>query len=105
MSIKCKQCLDCGVWEGGVLRCSKCGQMIALRYKIGDDVRIYPVQKFKGSKDKIENRGDTYSITSNTDLIGFVDFKDFDELYGRITRECDSESTDKDNLEQDTYNI
>lgn len=105
MSKKCKQCLDCAVWEGGVLRCSKCGQMIALRYKIGDDVGIYPLQKFKGSKDQIEKRGDTYSITSNADLIGFVDFEDFDGLYGCVTKECDSESTEKDNLEQDTYDI
>jgi len=105
MSKKCKQCLDCGVWEGGVLRCSKCGQMIAIRYKIGDDVRIYPLQRFKGSKDKIENRVDTYSITSSADLIGFVDFKDFDGLYDSVTRKYDSESTGKDNLEKDTYNI
>ena len=77
---RCKQCLDCAIWEGGVLHCSKCGQMVAVRYQIGEDVHIYTFQKFRSKRKEIEGRDDTFKITGEGDLLGRVGFEEFDKL-------------------------
>ena len=54
--------------------------MIALRYRIGEDVRIYTFQRFKSKRKEIEGRGDTFKITNEGDLLGKVGFEEFDDL-------------------------
>lgn len=62
------------------MRCSKCGQMIAIRYQIGEDVHVYTFQKFKSKRKAIEGRDDTFKITNEGDLLGRVGFEEFDNL-------------------------
>lgn len=109
---RCKRCLDCAEWKGGELRCSNCGQLIAIRYKIGEEVHPYIFQKFGAKRKKIEGREDTYKITNEGDLLGRVGFEEFDNLLynfgsgenaifpiqedeGGVCEDCESEDTER----------
>ena len=72
------------MWKDGELRCSKCGQLIAVRYRIGKEVHVYPFQKFKSDRKRIEGREDSYKITESGDLLGDISFEDFDDLRNYI---------------------
>ena len=54
--------------------------MIALRYQIGEEVRVYTFQKFKARRQENEGREDTKRITEDGDLLGKIDFGEFDNL-------------------------
>ena len=121
---RCKRCLDYATWKGGVLRCSKCGQMIALRYRIGEEVKLYIFQKFRTKRKEIKGRKDCFQITKDGDLLGDISFKEFDDLRdyfrsnpadlfsvqkdeGRLCEDCESEDSEGfqqvDDLDNSTY--
>ena len=124
-SKQCARCLDSAEWKDGELRCNKCGQLIAVRYRIGEEVYVYPFEKFKSNKKRIEGREDTYKITKSGDLLGDISFKGFEDeirdyvrsesadLFSvqgdgnRICEDCESEDSERlqqtDNLDNDTY--
>lgn len=72
-------CVENSWWENGILRCSKCGRELALRYRLNGETRLYILQPF---------RKYIYEITANKDMqdygtyhyIGDVNFDDFVDL-------------------------
>jgi len=56
-----------------------------VRYRIGEEVYVYPFEKFKSNKKRIEGREDTYKIAKSGDLLGDISFKEFeDDLHNYI---------------------
>ena len=76
----CVNCLKFAEWKGGVLQCDKCKRMIALRYMIGDDIKLYIFPKFKKYKKEIEKRKDTFHIVDNDNILGKINFDEFNDL-------------------------
>ena len=116
--------MDSAEWKDGELRCSECGQLIAIRYKIGEEVHPYIFQKFMANRKEIEGRKDTYSIAEERDLLGNVTFSEFADLVrdfrsdennlfplqggeGRVSENFESEDPSEflqvDDLKDNTY--
>ena len=74
-----KQCIQNSSWTNDVLRCP-CGQELAVRYMINKEVRIFCYDRFKKYKQKILKREDTQKITSGSDVLGNLDYKEWDDL-------------------------
>jgi len=51
--------------------------MIALRYKIGEEVHVYTFKKFGAKRKEIEGREDSYKITESGGLLGDVSYSEF----------------------------
>lgn len=123
-SKKCTRCLDSAEWKDGELRCSKCGQLIAIRYKIGEEVTIYTFQKFRASRKEIEGREDSKIITKGGGLLGDISLSEFADLVrdfrsdennlfplqggeGRVSENFESEDPSEflqvDDLKDNTY--
>ena len=124
MSKRCTRCLESAVWKDGVLRCSQCGQMIALRYRIGEEVTIYTFQKFRANQKEIERREDTKNAPEVGGYLGDISLSEFADLVrdfrsdennlfslqggeGRVSEDCKSEDPSEflpvDDLGNNTY--
>jgi len=99
--------------------------LIALRYKIGEEVKLYIFQKFRTKRKEIKGRKDCFQITKDGDLLGDISFKGFEDeirdyvrsesadLFSvqgdgnRICEDCESEDSERlqqtDDLDNDTY--
>lgn len=72
-------CVENAWWENGILRCSRCGRELALRYRLNGETRLYILQPF---------RKFIYEITAVKDMqdygtfhyLGDVSFDDFVDL-------------------------
>jgi len=98
--------------------------MIALRYRIGEEVKPYIFRKFKSKRKEIEGREDTYNITEIGGLLGDISLSEFSDLLCDFrsdeddlfplqdserwdSEDCESENTSEllpnDDLENNTY--
>jgi len=47
---------------------------------IGDDIKLYIFPKFKKYKKEIEKRKDTFHIVDNDNILGKINFDEFNDL-------------------------
>jgi hypothetical protein len=69
-----------------------------VRYRIGEEVYVYPFEKFKSNRRRIEGREDTFKITNEGDLLGDISFKEFEDDLQNYIR---PEPTDLLSLQED----
>ena len=74
-----KKCLQHAKWKGHTLQCS-CGRMLALRYMINGEMRIFTYGKFSKYKQEILAREDTQKITRKSDLFGNLGDEEWEEI-------------------------
>lgn len=74
-----KKCLQNAVWHGDSLKCS-CGRILAIRYMINGEVRMFTYGKFGKHKQKIFERKDTKKITRKSDLLGNLGNEEWEEI-------------------------
>lgn len=79
-----RKCVENARWSGGVMRCTECNEIVALRYMTNKNLVVYVYDKFKKFRQEIEQKKDTYYISSVTDLIGNVQYEEFDQLVDNI---------------------
>lgn len=75
-----KDCLTNAKWREAVLFCPVCQRALALRYKFGEEVRVYVYPRYQKFKTAIENREDTYEIASKRDLLGEISFYEWGDF-------------------------
>lgn len=123
-SKRCTRCLDSAVWKDGELRCSECGQLIAIRYRIGEEVTIYTFQKFRANQKEIERREGSKSNPEVGGYLGDISLSEFADLVrdfrsdennlfslqgseGRVSKDYESEDSSEflqvDDLKENTY--
>ena len=74
-----KKCLQNTFWQGYTLKCS-CGRILAIRYMINGEVRIFTYGKFSKYKQEIIAREDTQRITQKSDLLGCLGDEEWEEI-------------------------
>lgn len=74
-----KKCLQNAFWQGYTLKCS-CGRILAIRYMINGEVRIFTYGKFGKYKQEIFERKDTQKITRKCDLLGNLGNEEWEEI-------------------------
>ena len=74
-----KKCLRNAVWQGYTLQCS-CGRILAFRYMINGEVRIFTYDKFNKYKHEILAKEDTQKITRKSELLGNLDDEEWEEV-------------------------
>ena len=75
-----KHCLDHAEWYGAVLYCPVCQRALALRFRLGKEVRVYVYPRYQKFRSEIEGRKDTGEITRERDFLGEVDFTDWEDF-------------------------
>lgn len=75
-----KGCLHHAKWCEAVLFCPVCQRTLALRYKFGEEVRVYVYPRYQKFKTTIKNREDTCEITGERDLLGEVSFYEWGDF-------------------------
>ena len=78
-----RNCVIRSKWQGAELICS-CGRRIALRYQIGDEIRVFVFDRFQKFANRIKEREDTYQIFTRKDLLGCLDDQEWKILLRRI---------------------
>lgn len=74
-----KKCLQNAFWQGYTLKCS-CGRILAIRYMINGEVRIFTYGKFSKYKQEILARKDTQKITRKSELFGNLGNEEWEEI-------------------------
>lgn len=74
-----KKCLQNAFWQGYTLKCS-CGRILAIRYMINEEVRIFTYGKFGKCKQEILARKDTQKIARQSDLLGNLGNDEWEEV-------------------------
>ena len=74
-----KKCLQNAFWQEYTLKCS-CGRILAIRYMINGEVRIFTYGKFSKYKQEILARKDTQKITRKSELFGNLDNEEWEEV-------------------------
>lgn len=74
-----KKCLRNAVWQGYTLQCS-CGRILAIRYMVNEEVRLFTYGKFSKYKQEILARKDTQKITRKSDLLGNLGNEEWEEI-------------------------
>lgn len=74
-----QKCLQQAQWKGDTLQCS-CGRILALRYIIDKEVRLFAYDKFGKYKQEILARKDTKKITRKSDLLGNLGNEEWEEI-------------------------
>ncbi|MDD6530557.1 MAG: hypothetical protein PUF41_11330 [Prevotella copri] len=77
---RAKDCLSHAKWCEAVLFCPECQMPLALRYKFGEEVRVYVYPRYHKFKTTIENREDTCKIASERDLLGEISFYEWGDF-------------------------
>ena len=77
-------------WNGFHLECSQCKRILAFRYKINEEVRLYVYPEYESFRRKIESRKDNSEITCDGDLLGTTDFREFEKLLDSIKQRQDN---------------
>jgi len=62
--------------------------MLALKYQIGEEVRLYIFQKYVKYRKEIEGREDTFKITSERDLLGKISFEEYDNILHNLRQDA-----------------
>lgn len=100
-----EKCIKNAKWKGAGLYCSKCGEPIAFRYIFDKEVRVVVFQAFKKYANEIKKREDHKEITEDGDVVGTVNFCEFNEFRDNIrqsTRELFSVSEDEGGICKDS---
>lgn len=74
-----KKCLQNAFWQECTLKCS-CGRILAIRYMINGEVRIFTYGKFGKYKQEILARKDTQKITRKSELLGNLGDEEWEEI-------------------------
>lgn len=74
-----QKCLQQAQWKGDTLQCS-CGRILALRYIVDKEVRLFTYGKYGKHKQKIFERKDTKKITRKSDLLGNLGNEEWEEI-------------------------
>lgn len=82
--LSAKMCIKNAKWQNGELRCSKCKEPIAIRFKLGDKINVYIFRRFKKYQREIEQRQDTYETSSELDYMGVVSYREFQDLHNDL---------------------
>ena len=77
---RAKDCLSHAKWCEAVLFCPECQRPLALRYKFGEEVRVYVYPRYQKFKTTIENREDTCKIAGERDLLGEISFYEWGDF-------------------------
>ena len=71
-------------WQRNVLRCKKCGSVIAIRWVYDGRLRYYIFHGYENLKSKIELLPSTYVYVKPEDISGEISFEDFDTFISNI---------------------
>ena len=74
-----KKCLRNAIWRKNILQC-KCGRKLAIRYMIGDEVRILTYDKFSKYKQEILAREDTQKIARKSEGFGMLGNEEWEKI-------------------------
>ena len=74
-----KKCLQNAFWQGYALKCS-CGRILAIRYMINGEVRIFTYGTFSKYKQEILARKDTQKIARQSELFGSLGNEEWEEI-------------------------
>ena len=74
-----KKCLEKATWHEDTLQCS-CGRVLAVRYMVDKEVKLFTYGKFGKHAQKISARKDTQKITRKSDLLGNLGNEEWEEI-------------------------
>lgn len=78
------RCVKSAKWDSCALRCPKCKSILAIRYQVDKDVRIYCYAEYSRWKKEILANKAAYQIAGFGDLLGTVTFTEWDNLLSDI---------------------
>lgn len=79
-SLHRKSCLNHAKWSGAALFCCECKEVIALRYRVEGEVKVFVYPKFQRFAKAIENREDTAAVTGEGDILVEVVLTGWDDF-------------------------
>ena len=86
LHITSKRCRKNLVWRGNTLCCSQCGRAAGWRWLEDGGVAIYLCREFRDMRAEIDLRPDTHRIASSADVLGEINFKEFDDFIAEVRR-------------------
>lgn len=74
-----KDCIKNAVWSNGELRCAKCGRLIALAYKIDNQICVFKLPHYKKCQIDLSN--------PEISFVSELSYSDFDEYISELKKE------------------
>lgn len=99
-----KKCLKSATWERGELHCT-CGEILALRYTIGDLTRVFVYPEYVQFKKEIM---ESQALVSGDEVVGAICFDDFSAFIEEMKKTpfntyVSEEECMTDECKEDTY--